>query len=72
MGVRPVKTVIEFIGIDIAKNKYDVCMGQGNVKQQYPNTAEGFKQFIKGLPSPEGCLIVMEEPRAVMKKRYLA
>jgi len=32
------KKEIEFIGIDIAKHKYDVCMGKDNTKKQYPNT----------------------------------
>lgn len=51
---------IEFIGVDIAKHKYDVCMGQDNIKKQYPNTLEGFKHLIKALPLADSCLIVME------------
>lgn len=51
---------IEFIGIDIAKHKYDVCMGQGNTKKEYTNDLKGYKQLIKTLPSPNQCLIVAE------------
>ena len=54
------KKEIEFIGVDIAKHKFDVCMGQNNLKKQYPNTEEGFRELIKVLPLPEHGLIVME------------
>ena len=54
------KKEIEFIGIDIAKHKYDVCMGKDNIKKQYTNTQEGFRELIKTLPLAEKCLVVME------------
>lgn len=51
---------VEFIGVDIAKHKYDVCMGKENVKTVYPNDTQGHNQLIKKLPNPEQCLIVLE------------
>ncbi len=52
--------VMKFIGIDIAKQTFDVCMGQTNAKSHYQNNPAGYKQLIKRLPLPSECLIVME------------
>jgi len=52
--------MVKFIGIDIAKQRVDVCMGQTNTKSQYQNDSVGYKQLIKRLPLPSECLIVME------------
>ncbi len=51
---------LRFIGIDIAKQTFDVCMGQTNDKNHYQNDSAGYKQLIKRLPLPGECLIVME------------
>jgi len=54
------KRNIEFVGIDIAKNKLDVCLGNDNKKSSLSNSSQGFKQLNKLLPEPAGCIIVLE------------
>jgi transposase len=49
-----------FIGIDIAKHTFDVCLGERNTKSQYQNDSSGYQTLIKALPLPNHCLIVME------------
>ena len=51
---------IEFVGIDIAKHKIDVCLGEDHFKRDYTNDRKGYKQLIKMLPVPDRCLIVAE------------
>ena len=55
-----IDNVTEFIGIDIAKQKIDVCMGREKAKSEYRNDSTGHNQLIKRLPLPSQCLIVME------------
>lgn len=54
------KRNIEFVGIDIAKDKLDVCLGNDNKKSSLSNSVQGFKQLKKLLPEPAGCIIVLE------------
>ena len=54
------ESALEFIGIDIAKHKSDVCMGQDNAKSVYQNDPKGYQQLIKRLPPARQCLIVLE------------
>ncbi len=37
---------LRFIGIDMAKQTFDVCMGQTNDKSHYQNDSAGYKQLI--------------------------
>lgn len=53
------KENMKFVGIDVSKQKLDICFSD-NKKSSYPNTAQGFKQIEKALPRPEECLIVLE------------
>lgn len=54
------KTNRKFIGIDVAKEKLDVCYGKDNKKASFPNSIEGFKQLAEILPGPAEVLIVLE------------
>ncbi len=54
------KRNIEFIGIDIAKGKLDICLGNDNKKSSLTNSNSGFKRLKKLLPNPAECLIVLE------------
>ncbi|MEE9423481.1 MAG: IS110 family transposase [Methylococcales bacterium] len=55
-----IDTLPEFIGIAIAKQKFDVCLGQENTKSTYQNDPGGYRQLIKRRPLPSRCLVVME------------
>ncbi len=50
----------EFVGIDIAKNKLDICLGNDNKKSSMSNSDQGFQQLKKLLPEPTECLIILE------------
>jgi len=54
------KRNLEFVGIDIAKRKLDICLGSENKKSYLSNSPHGFKQLKKLLPNPTECLIVLE------------
>ena len=54
------KRNIEFVGIDIAKGKFDTCLGSSNKKSSFPNSLKGFQALKKKLPKPGECLIVLE------------
>ncbi len=51
---------IEFIGIDVAKDKLDICLGHDNRKTSLSNSNSGFNKLEKQLPDPDGCIIVLE------------
>jgi transposase len=53
------KENLEYIGVDIAKKKYDVCYNN-NAKKIFSNDALGHKQFIKTLPHPDKVIVTME------------
>ena len=54
------KENIEFIGIDIAKNKIDICLGIHNKKDSFPNSISGFRKLLKVLPPPAESIVVLE------------
>ncbi len=54
------KRNIEFVGIDIAKGKFDICLGSSNKKFSFSNSQKGFLALKKQLPVPSACLIVLE------------
>ena len=54
------KRNIEFVGIDIAKGKFDVCQDRSNQKSSFPNSEKGFLALKKQLPRPSECIIVLE------------
>lgn len=49
-----------FIGIDIAKAKFDVALGTESKVLQFNNDSTGHAQLSEHLPVPGSCLIVME------------
>lgn len=49
-----------FIGIDIAKAKFDVALGIENKVLQFKNDTSGHAELSEQLPTPGTCLIVME------------
>lgn len=54
------KRNLEFVGIDIAKGKFDICLGSDNKKHSMSNSIQGFRQLITLLPNPNECIIVLE------------
>ena len=53
------KRNLEFVGIDIAKGKFDICLGSDNKKYSMSNSIQGFRQLITLLPNPNECIIVI-------------
>lgn len=53
-------TFTHFVGIDIAKAKFDVAAGVDGQVFQLSNDATGFAELSKRLSQPGSCLIVME------------
>jgi len=53
------KQKLDCIGIDISKEKLDICYTD-NSKGKYLNTTIGFKKLIKSLPSNKDILVVLE------------
>jgi len=49
----------EFVGVDIAKDKYDVCYNDGS-RKIFSNNATGHKKFIKSLRKSDNFLVTME------------
>jgi transposase len=64
-----IKENMQFIGIDVSKQKLDVCFSD-NKRSSYPNTKNGFKLLQKGLPRPEECIVVLE-PTGGYEKRVI-
>jgi len=61
------KAKYEFIGIDVAKDKFDVCLSD-NKKIFCLYSKAGLKKLMKNLPSPEDCIIVLEPTAGYEKK----
>jgi transposase len=61
------KAKYEFVGIDVAKDKFDVCLSD-NKKISCLYTKVGLKKLIKNIPSPEDCIIVLEPTAGYEKK----
>jgi transposase len=59
-----------YIGIDIAKNTFDVHMLPDATSLQLPNTPEGYRQFLKKLPAPGSCRLVMEATGGYERSLY--
>ena len=53
-------TFSHFVGIDVAKAKFDVALGSDGMVFQLANDSAGFSELTKRLPQPGSCLIVME------------
>jgi len=49
-----------FVGVDIAKDSLDVCFLGTEKRFTTTNDQAGFRQLLQGLPSVEGCLVVVE------------
>jgi transposase len=49
----------DFIGIDVSKDKLDICY-TNNSKGRYLNTKIGFKKLIKSFPSNKDIIVVLE------------
>lgn len=49
-----------YVGIDVSKNKLDVSISNNNSILQFENNENGFKEFIKVLPTKKNTLIVLE------------
>jgi transposase len=49
-----------FIGIDVAKAKFDVALAPDKHVFQFSNDTEGYNELCEKLPQPSSCLIVME------------
>jgi len=54
------KRNMEFVGIDIAKEKFDTCWGNSNTNSTFPNSQKGFLVLKKQLPNPGDCIVVLE------------
>jgi len=61
------KSKYEFIGIDVAKDKFDVCLST-NKKVFCLYNKSGLNKLMKNLPSPEDCIIVLEPTAGYEKK----
>jgi len=59
MTEKDIKLNQKFVGVDIAKLKFDVCLDNNN-KFTFKNNANGFKELIKILPASKKVIIVME------------
>ncbi len=53
------KQKLDCIGIDVSKEKLDICY-TNNSKGRFLNTKAGFKKLIKSLPSNKDILVVLE------------
>ena len=53
-------TFTHFVGIDVAKAKFDVAIGTDRQVFQLTNDSTGFAELSKQLTQPGSCLIVME------------
>ncbi len=51
---------IEFIGIDIAKTKIDICLGIHNKNASFSNSISGFRKLLDVLPPPAESIVVLE------------
>lgn len=61
------KKNVEFIGIDVAKQKLDICFSD-NKKMSCQNDDTGFNLLIKALPHPDDCIVVLEPTGGYEKK----
>ncbi len=61
----------EFVGIDVAKGKLDICLGDTNKRSSVSNSAQGFKKLKKSLPESNRCIVVLE-PTGGYEKEVIA
>lgn len=54
------KSIVAFIGIDVAKDKLDIHIRPDNRDFSEANSPKGYENIIKMLPEPTSCLIVLE------------
>lgn len=52
--------VTHWVGIDLAKNSFDVAGLEGAATRKLPNSDDGHQQLIALLPAPTACLVVVE------------
>lgn len=55
-----------FVGIDISKSSFDICLLPEKKTATYANTAEGVTSFLAFLSSVEGLERLILEPPAAM------
>ena len=53
-------SITTFVGIDIAKQSFDVGLLPAGQPVTLSNDAHGFEQLLRRLPPPETCLVVVE------------
>lgn len=60
MIIMPKKSYKAYVGIDVSKAKLDIALTEKDKIISCSNEEEAIKGLIKQLPSPEGCLVVLE------------
>lgn len=51
---------IEYVGIDVSKNRLDVALGPDQPIESFPNDEEGFRALVKRLRKVSAGMVVME------------
>jgi transposase len=49
-----------FVGIDVAKQSFDVCLLPQETHQSFPYDQKGLQQLLQQLPTPDSVLVVLE------------
>ena len=65
------KEKLDCIGIDVSKDKLDICY-TNDTKKRFLNTKTGFRKLIKSLPSKERVLVVLEPTGGYERKALYA